>query len=664
MASVGARSHVCRARCVAVKPTYQTADGAVQLWLGDCLAVLADLPAGSVDTVITDPPYGLEFMGKDWDHGVPGEHYWREVARVAKPGAMMLCFGGTRTFHRLACAIEDAGWEIRDCLMWLYGQGFPKSLDISKAIDRAAGALSPEGIAFTVAGQTGKLLGTVPSRGYVQPAPATAAAAFWSGWGTSLKPAWEPIIVAMKPLSGTFAQNALAHGVAGLHIDGARIATESFPATARRTKAHRDENACGYSGPWGVMERGWNGVAGRWPANLVLSHSEGCVCVGKKRVKSGMGFTNETAEQRKRAMFNASPPDGGITYASPDGTEEVEAWECSPDCPVRLLDEQSGDCSHERNGLRPLRRTKPSVTHSLGLGINNHVGPAGMAFGDSGGASRFFMTCPSDVTCILCGMPYNRHGETKGQSPCQSKSSVSVEHAANDGSTIQATIGHTVHENVQLRHVEQIAHNAKSAANLCDSCATAFAHDLVATWPSGFSNAASGVIPASTQSSENSFQIRNLASCAAILAGIGTIPTIQSLSTLFGCVLPATVVFIKSVSGEKEAGDNDQGQVTRFLYSAKASPSERGQGNDHPTVKPLKLIEWLCRLTATPTGGTVLDPFLGSGTTALACLNTGRRCIGIEREPSYFDIAVKRIEAELNRTPLFDPKPQVQTDLL
>jgi len=295
------------------------------------------------------------------------------------------------------------------------------------------------------------------------------------------------------------------------------------------------------------------------------------------------------------------------------------------------------------------------------FGLTSHCD---IGYQTSGGASRFFMTCPSDVTCILCGMPYNRHGETKGQSPCQSKSSVSVEHAANDGSTIQATIGHTVHENVQLRHVEQIAHNAKSAANLCDSCATAFAHDLVATWPSGFSNAASGVIPASTQSSENSFQIRNLASCAAILAGIGTIPTIQSLSTLFGCVLPATVVFIKSVSGEKEAGDNDQGQVTRFLYSAKASRSERGEGNTHPTVKPLKLMEWLCRLTATPTGGTVLDPFLGSGTTALACLRTGRRCIGIEREPSYFDIAVKRIEAELNRTPLFDPKPQVQTDLL
>ena len=651
-----------------MKPTWQTADGAVQLALGDCLAVLADLPAGSVDTVITDPPYGLEFMGKDWDHGVPGEHYWREVARVAKPGAMMLCFGGTRTFHRLACAIEDAGWEIRDCLMWLYGQGFPKSHNISGAIDKALGH-GNRGHRIAVANRHHPD-GTLEPNGECLPAyeAKSEAAKVWNGWGTSLKPAWEPIIFAMKPLDGTFAQNALAHGVAGLNIDGARIGvTKRVPGSL----SHTDGQV--YSGVWGQEsgdESGHNPNLGRFPANLVLSHTPDCRCLGMKRVKS----SQPGAPQQSGVFGNAAAckPNGhpvveGLEkpgYADADGLEEVEAWQCVEGCPVKMLDEQSGDCSHERNGLRPLRRTKPSVTQSLGLGINNHVGPAGMAFGDSGGASRFFMTCPSDVTCILCGMPYNRHGETKGQSPCQSKSSVSVEHAANDGSTIQATIGHTVHENVQLRHVEQIAHNAKSAANLCDSCATAFAHDLVATWPSGFSNAASGVIPASTQSSENSFQIRNLASCAAILAGIGTIPTIQSLSTLFGCVLPATVVFIKSVSGEKEAGDNDQGQVTRFLYSAKASRSERGEGNTHPTVKPLKLMEWLCRLTATPTGGTVLDPFLGSGTTALACLNTGRRCIGIEREPSYFDIAVKRIEAELNRTPLFDPKPQVQTDLL
>ena len=105
----------------------------------DCLQVMPTMAADSIDTIITDPPYGLKFMGKEWDHGVPGVPFWEAAFRVAKPGAFLLAFGGTRTFHRLTCAIEDAGWEIRDCIMWLYGSGFPKSLDISKAIDKAAG---------------------------------------------------------------------------------------------------------------------------------------------------------------------------------------------------------------------------------------------------------------------------------------------------------------------------------------------------------------------------------------------------------------------------------------------------------------------------------------------------------------------------------------------
>jgi site-specific DNA-methyltransferase (adenine-specific) len=153
---------------------------------GDCLDVMPVLLENCIDTIITDPPYGLEFMGKDWDHGVPGVPFWTAALRVAKPGAMLLAFGGTRTYHRLAAAIEDAGWDLRDCFMWLYGSGFPKSHDVSK---RMKGALAER----------------------------------WAGWNPSLKPAWEPIIVAMKPLDGTFAVNAERHGVAGFNIDECRI---------------------------------------------------------------------------------------------------------------------------------------------------------------------------------------------------------------------------------------------------------------------------------------------------------------------------------------------------------------------------------------------------------------------------------------------------------
>jgi hypothetical protein len=177
---------------------------------GDCLEVMATMDANSADAIVTDPPYGLSFMGKGWDHAVPGVEFWAEALRVAKPGAHLLAFGGTRLYHRLTCAIEDAGWEVRDCLMWLYGSGFPKSHDVSKAIDKAAGAerevVGPS--ARHVSGKpeqrTAGLNGSSTfaesvGMGAFVTAPATDLARKWRGWGTALKPAWEPIIMARKP---------------------------------------------------------------------------------------------------------------------------------------------------------------------------------------------------------------------------------------------------------------------------------------------------------------------------------------------------------------------------------------------------------------------------------------------------------------------------------
>jgi hypothetical protein len=195
---------------------------------------MATLDAESIDSIVTDPPYGLSFMDKNWDHGVPGVPFWSEALRVAKPGAHLLAFGGTRTFHRLACAIEDAGWEIRDCVMWVYGSGFPKSHDVSKAIDKAAGAERIGGTPKVYADGTKGSWRNAQSDKYAQDkytqsatheklhtAPATPLAQQWQGWGTALKPAWEPIIVARKPLVGTVAQNVQAYGTGRLMWMGA-----------------------------------------------------------------------------------------------------------------------------------------------------------------------------------------------------------------------------------------------------------------------------------------------------------------------------------------------------------------------------------------------------------------------------------------------------------
>jgi DNA modification methylase len=330
---------------------------------------MAAMDAGSVDAIVTDPPYGLAsgatttleeatsgrgFMGKEWDRGVPGVTFWREALRVAKPGAYLLAFGGTRAFHRMAVAIEDAGWEIRDCCCWVYGSGFPKSLDASKAIDRMDAPRKQEerrqqftawvrstgvtasqidqatntnmgGHYITAASQPAimtrqhleacrHLFGEIPAwveseadlrsvqsenfaarevtgsrRGLnmkeVRPvsyaaqgldrtiqhefnitAPATPEAAAWQGWGTALKPAWEPIIMARKPLEGTVAANLLKHGTGAINVDGCRIGAEMMHRT-QSDGTIRSQNRAMAAPNTGRVHL--EPIQGRWPANFM-----------------------------------------------------------------------------------------------------------------------------------------------------------------------------------------------------------------------------------------------------------------------------------------------------------------------------------------------------------------------------------------------------------
>jgi site-specific DNA-methyltransferase (adenine-specific) len=391
---------------------------------GDCLSVMATLPDCSVDAVICDPPYELGFMGKSWDRtGVAFDPAtWAEALRVAKPGAHLLAFGGSRTFHRIAVAIEDAGWEIRDTISWLYGSGFPKSLDVSKAIDKAAGAerevvgRRTDRAAQPVRDNRGGNYNSAHGKGPLDisaiTAPATDAAKEWEGWGTALKPAWEPIIVARKPFKGTVAANVQRYGTGAINIDGCRIGTgeqDDYGRSTTRadgTKSHSRAEGYGYVSPLPSKAS----AQGRWPANVMLDEDA-----------------------------------------------------------ARLLDEMTAGT----------RASKPSAT----------------------------------------------------------------------GTAFKPT----------------------------------------------------GLFP---------------------------------------------------INNEEPASYVDSGGASRFFYVAKASASERGEGNSHPTVKPLKLLSYLCRLV-TPPGGTVLDPFMGSGTTGVAALMEGFAFIGIEKEPQYVTIARRRIAAaEASRQPV------------
>ena len=384
----------------------------------DCLDFLKTMDDCSIDSIVTDPPYGISFMGKKWDYDVPSVDIWKECLRVLKPGGHLLAFAGTRTQHRMAVNIEDAGFDIRDLVMWHYGSGFPKSHDVSKAIDKAAGAeremvginknsrpAQRKGGAGFDAAVGGEALGKMPIT-----APATPEAQRWEGWGTALKPATEIVTMARKPFKGTVAANVLEHGTGAINVNGCRVAYSSQADMDQAKVPQPSMNTTGeiYNMKTGVGRNGevFDPSKGRWPANLIH-----------------------------------------------DGSDEV----------VELFPEAKGQ-QGAITGSEPSAKTN------------------------------------------------NTYGAYEGRSANEPR--------------------------------------------------------------------------------------------------------------------------------------NDSGSAARFFYCPKVSKRERGEGNNHPTVKPIALMAYLCRLV-TPTNGTVLDPFMGSGSTGIAALQEGFSFVGVEREPEYLAIAEKRIQNSL-----------------
>ena len=433
-------------------------------WLvlqGDARAM--PLPDASVDAIVCDPPYGLEFMGKEWDKLVPEKpkmtateacdhmkdgsfgpwgrrkrpinpntyghrnerclecRKWRvssnpckcesprweyrtrqaaphamiamqrwhetwahEALRVLKPGGHLLAAGIGRTHHRLMCAVEDAGFELRDCLYHIFGSGFPKSLSLSKAIDKAAGAkrkvTDEQRMMHTPTDG-----GNYDDDGYdwgakYQPitAPATDAAKQWDGWGTALKPAVEVWVLARKPLIGTVAQNVLTHGVGALNIDGCRVGTGGDTVTFERSAGERSREQY----RTGTTANAQLSGKGRWPPNLLLSHAPGCRQVGTRRVAAGN--SNQGVEHGSGdGVTYLTKKESGAHYADADGKEVVAAWICQPGCAVAELDRQSG----ERSSCGTYKRG------AFAEGAWLHAKDAGtvqLGYGDSGTASRFY----------------------------------------------------------------------------------------------------------------------------------------------------------------------------------------------------------------------------------------------------------------------------------
>lgn len=415
------------------------------LYNDDCLEIMKTFPDNHFTAICADPPYGLEFMGKSWDsfsnntnsalggqspankientpfkkRGKPiggwcekdrqanknfqewNETWAKEAIRICKPGAFMFIFGGTRTFHRLACGIEDAGWILRDTIMWVYGSGFPKGHDISKSIDKKfgkdrkiVGLRKHPTLKDTtkIEAQANAAHGNNEwKRAWDLTAPASEEATLFEGYNVALKPAYEPILVCMKPLDGTFANTALKWGVGGLNIDGGRISTEE---KLERKLGKTTESTSG----WKSMNRseiaGKDG--GRWPANLILQHSPDCVKIGTKKVKG-------IVKSNGNAIVNVAHAGGNIPLrrgtlidrTDVDGNETIEDWKCSPSCPIALLNSQSGIT---KSGL-----LKAGHPYGLGDGQRVYSPLSGVVkhdtHADEGGAARFFLNLPPFYYC-------------------------------------------------------------------------------------------------------------------------------------------------------------------------------------------------------------------------------------------------------------------------
>lgn len=363
-----------------------------RLYEGDNLEALRLLADNSVDSVVTDPPYGLGkepdpyemvrqwyktghynhkskkgFMGKQWDAFVPQPALWKEVYRVLKPGGHVLSFFGSRTYDIGVLAIRMAGFEIRDSLMWLYGSGFPKSLNVGKAVDAhvKSGGSNSRRLKEANDSKTGRgrvrtgnrnngILGSSTGPRMIHDYLVSDRAKQFEGWGTSLKPAHEPIVLARKPLIGTVAHNSLTHGVGGINIDGSRISlsSESDKSSfaynhdgSNRSRKSDGEALGAYDGGWKVKKGEKQLPSGRFPANVLLTHHPDCLSKGNK-------------------------------------------WRCHKDCPIHLLDQQSG--RSKSSGGKGEKSSGGLGGHVYGGGWRGEPNASLGGFGDVGGASRFF----------------------------------------------------------------------------------------------------------------------------------------------------------------------------------------------------------------------------------------------------------------------------------
>lgn len=572
-----------------------------KLMLGDNIESLKKLPANSIDSVVTDPPYGLLFMGKKWDYDVPSVDFWKEVYRVLKPGGHIVSFGGTRTYHRMVVNMEDAGFEIRDQIMWIYGSGFPKSHNIGKAVDKIEGN-ERESKVIVNGMQTRFLLpynswnSSMNNGGIKQDFnpeyEPTKGTSEWEGFGTALKPANEPICLARKPLSEkSVAENVLKWRTGGINVDGCRVEGESWGSRPNTNKPKLSS----YVG-------GEYNSEGRFPANIIFE----CICdeVIKGEIKSNTRIGNYG--------------DKGNIHTNPD-------------CPCRLLDEQSGE-SKSNKGVRIIEGNENRINPS-GWKETNRTSGEVKGFTDKGGASRFFyqakvskaernmgldgFECEIKLTPtikLIVKTDYNNKNLLWEKQDLKTELVDTDKLHQKDTEEYGALLNEDKLWNTDMYGnyiMEQFQKDFKSIIEMEINSTTIYQ-----------------ILNSSIQKNTKTY-IQEL--YGEMVKDINFVENVEKKSTKMTFTL------------QEEKTDGYTANVKSVSLKGIWNISVKENKCSHPTLKPINLMTYLCRLI-TPPNGIVLDPFMGSGSTGVAAQLEGFRFVGMEMDVDYFKIAEARIE--------------------
>jgi DNA modification methylase len=627
-----------------------------QIVLGDCLDVMKEFPDNCISGIVTDPPYGLTFMNAHWDKGVPGPKFWSEMLRIAKPGAYLMGFGGTRTWHRLACAIEDAGWKIKDCLMFLHAQGFPKSCNISANIDKHLGA-KREIVGMKTSWNKPTSEAGHATRMNASPGeyPATLPATLWDGYGSALKPAVETILLCQKPISSN--SEDLEQFFVLVETTICLLLSYANDAENLLKLNQAKRNVESFVDILVDLRRGDRSLEKFVKMDMFNSPEMVSTCLN-------IAWLWKVIYQE-----SLHPGNTCITLTGPEMTTGLRILKSFllmiiPDFIIQDVKKIVGDQPSANNVVENSREenSKPNsilkrfVAGSVTWKTRENGTPANNA------VLHLLATIPL-VYSVLQAVMENIERQDKLFPDWEP---IILAMKPVDGTYAQNALkwgvaGLNVDEGRIGGNADWSYPRGRGGKGWGGSPSLAInlktpMSSTKGRWPA---NLILSHAPGCTdEGCIAECPVRMLDEQSGVLKSGAILPTYKTRSFQM-----KNTYGVSDGGMVKRAWPADSGGASRFFYCAKASPSERGSFNTHSTVKPLSLMKYLVTLLKMPETTLILDPFSGSGSTCLACHELGIPFIGIEREEKYVEIARRRIKESVPSLFMQDEEERVREEV-